>query len=58
MNIGFYDEEFQLEFYNKMLDLYNFLAREKASGGKISFKNGIVFKCEIDISNMKKESEE
>lgn len=44
-------EEFKKEFEKKMLDLYKLLRSENMGLGEVQFKNGIVFRCEIDTTN-------
>jgi len=44
-------EKFKKEFEEKMVDLYKLLRSEKAGKGEIYFKDGIVFRCEIDMTN-------
>ena len=44
-------EKFKKEFEEKMVDLYKLLRSEKAGKGEVYFKNGIVFRCEIDMTN-------
>lgn len=44
-------ENFKKEFEEKMVDLYKLLRSEKAGKGEIYFKDGIVFRCEIDMTN-------
>lgn len=44
-------ENFKKEFEKKMVDLYKLLRNENIGKGEVHFKDGIVFKCEIDITN-------
>jgi len=44
-------EKFKKEFEEKMVDLYKLLRSEKMGKGEIYFKDGIVFRCEIDMTN-------
>lgn len=44
-------EEFKKEFEKKMIDLYKFLRSENIGLGEVEFKNGIIFRCEIDTTN-------
>ena len=44
-------ENFKKEFEEKMVDLYKLLRSEKMGKGEIYFKDGIVFRCEIDMTN-------
>ena len=44
-------ENFKKEFEEKMVDLYKLLRSENMGKGEVHFKNGIVFRCEIDTTN-------
>lgn len=44
-------ENFKKEFEEKMVDLYKLLRSEKMGKGEVDFKDGIVFRCEIDMTN-------
>lgn len=44
-------ENFKKEFEKKMVDLYKLLRSEKMGIGEVHFKDGIVFRCEIDTTN-------
>lgn len=44
-------ENFKKEFEEKMVDLYKLLRSEKMGKGEIYFIDGIVFRCEIDMTN-------
>jgi len=39
------------EFNKKMVDLYDYLADRNMTGGEVHFQDGIIFRCEIDITN-------
>lgn len=45
------NKKFKKKFEKKMLDLYKLLRSENMGSGEIQFKDGIVFKCEIDMTN-------
>lgn len=44
-------EKFKKKFERKMLDLYKLLRSENMGIGEVHFKDGIVFRCEIDTTN-------
>lgn len=44
-------ENFKKEFVEKMVDLYKLLRSEEMGMGEVHFKDGIVFRCEIDTTN-------
>lgn len=43
-------EDFKKEFEEKMIDLYKLLRSENMGKGEVHFKDGIVFRCEIDTT--------